>query len=211
MRVLALLIGLYFLPLISNAAAEESPIEWELRYPINLFGKASRAEPRVLFRDPEAMQYDWGYQRDLYVSADCASDQNPILCSETRLGPNRIANMKAMMSGGNSADPNDNSNVRNVMIATGSGYNQDTRLYSTKKEDLHPIKVRLSLNVWKDYKCQWSRDDLALPVWITRCGDWLKNISIKRGEDSSTLTVKVLDPNGGAPVFETKFLARKLA
>lgn len=194
MRLIVLIVFAIILTSSAKSSPSENSIEWELRYPLTLFGAFRDAdEAKTYFKNPDAIRRDWGYRRDLYVDDQCNGVDSPVLCSELKLGTDRLRRMRSMMSGGEHANPDNNTDVRDAFIATATGYNQDTGKYTNPSADKHRIQVRLTGEQWIGKTCQWSVDGYSAVEWKSGCREWLKTVSIRRGSSSSTISVKVLD------------------
>ncbi|WP_141471763.1 MULTISPECIES: hypothetical protein [Sinorhizobium] len=136
----------------------------------------------------------WDYRRDLFVDASCTTTPNPVSCSEQKLGATRLQTMRDSLVA--PYRPDNNSHLRDAWLATATAWNNRDRVYDRTMLDQSGrvgIKARISDPSVASLTCQWSTDGTAVDAWKIRCGDWLKNINIKRGAVSSTLSVKVLE------------------
>ncbi|WP_421577709.1 hypothetical protein [Shinella sp. M31] len=173
-------------------AAQDSPkIEWELRHPFKLFGDFGEKD-RYFQKSVDRRL--WDYRRDLFVDLTCNEKPKLVSCSEMALGEERLRTMRDDLAAG--GDGEDNSHLRDAWLATAIAWSNKTRTYDKSLLDSTEragIKVRLSGPSVAALTCQWSADGATIPEWKVRCGEWLKNINIRRGTKSSVLAVTVLE------------------
>lgn len=125
----ALVIASIFPALTAIAAqAAEPEIDFVLRYPFRLFEDMSAKNKDTgispaskYFKDPDAWGRDWRKRKDLYVSEACNFSADAVLCSETKLGADRLSIMRAAVKAEH-APLTDNSKVFEAFFGSGLRY-----------------------------------------------------------------------------------------
>lgn len=191
------------------AMAQSSPnIEWELRRPFKMFGVFGSADN--YFSRSEVDRTVWDYRRDLYVEDTCTNDPNPVSCSEKKLGPGRIQKMRQMLLP--SYNSENNSHVRDAWLGTAITWNNKQRAFDPTMFSATPrvgIKARLIGLSNRSSTCQWYVDGNTIDEWKLPCNEWLKTINLKRGGQTSTLRVKILDTGQAFDISGHETLVRE--
>ncbi|TCQ10112.1 hypothetical protein C8J34_102517 [Rhizobium sp. PP-F2F-G36] len=176
---------------VAMAAEDKPKIEWELRHPFKMFGDFSDKDQYFVENIDRRL---WDYRRDIFVDPTCDTSKDPVSCSEMSLGPTRLSTMRELLANG--GDGTDNSHLRDAWLATATAWDNKRRKYHRSLLDASGragIKARLTGSAIASMTCQWSADGITLAKWRVRCGEWLKNINLRRGSMPSVLAVTVIE------------------
>jgi hypothetical protein len=141
-----------------RAKAQIVALEWQVKVPITLFYRAIIGhdfDARHYFKDAKFAAQDWSFRRELYVHNDCLKSEYPVYCSEQKLGPKRVAMMRARL---NDSPARGNSWLAEAYLANFSSYWLWYRLYDQNylrevlESDVH-AQVRLPSPEEPDATC----------------------------------------------------------
>lgn len=177
-----------------RAQAQNEGLEWQVKVPITLFYRAIIGPDfgaQHYFKDPKFAAQDWSFRRELYVHDDCLKSRSPVYCSEQKLGPQRVAMMRARLKDNPARG---NSWLAEAYLANFSSYWLWYRLYDQNylrevlDRDVY-AQVRLALTGEPDAMCTIP-DEPQRPE--QRCADWFE-VRIPRGRGRALALVRVRD------------------
>lgn len=201
--IISILLTNFVLVFSSISPANAVEIEWELNFPFKQMGKFyfSKKEAGRYFDDKKIGERNWKFRRDLYVHSDCLKKERPILCSERKLGENRIAKMREAVK----RPPRDEYGttkssawLAEAYLDRGNGYSGSKYRYlhnyirspDDKGADRHRIHVKLKGEGLDGKRCEFRvLNDTA---WYkANCIQGTDKLSIARGDNSSTLQARI--------------------
>jgi hypothetical protein len=190
-----------------HAQPRQADLEWQVKVPVTLFYRAisnGDFDARYYFKDAEFAVQDWTFRRELYVHDDCANSQSPVYCSEQKLGPKRVAMMRARLK---DKPARGNSWLAEAYLANFSSYWIWYRLY-----DQNYLREVLGGDVYAQVRLASTEDPNATCTMPDvpkgsekRCTDWF-DVSIPRGREHTLALLRVQDGKR----FETQARVRQL-
>jgi len=205
--LLAVLMEMGVLVIACRAQAHNEHLEWQVKVPVTLFYRATKDgkfDAGHYFKDADFVAQDWRFRRELYVHDDCLTSGSPVYCSEQKIGPKRLAMMRARLKDNPARG---NSWLAEAYLANFSSYWIWYRLYDQNylRSILHHdvyAQVRLAATDEPEEKCTLP-DEPQRPE--QRCADWF-DVKIPRGPGRTLALVRVRD----GVRFETQATVRQL-
>lgn len=176
-----------------RAQEQNEGLEWQVKVPITLFYRAVIGhdfDARHYFKDAKFAAQDWSFRRELYVYDDCLKNPSPVYCSEQKLGPKRVAMMRARLKDNPARG---NSWLAEAYLANFSSYWLWYRLY-----DQNYLREVLDQDVYAQVRLPVAEPDATCIMPDEpqrpeqRCADWF-DVRIPRGGGRTLVLVRVRD------------------